>query len=82
MGYDIQVNRWGKFTPRRDTNVLPSGLSLPDTYTLFGSSHAAGFNMAFCDGSVQQLSYSIDATTHARLSNCLNTLPIDASQIR
>ena len=36
---------------------------------LFGSAHPSGFNMAFCDGSIRLMSYSIDYITHSRLAS-------------
>jgi prepilin-type N-terminal cleavage/methylation domain-containing protein/prepilin-type processing-associated H-X9-DG protein len=45
----------------------------------FGSAHAEGFNMAFCDGSVHIILYSIDAAVHAMLSNRMDGQTIDAS---
>lgn len=50
------------YQPRQDTPGY-------DNYGAFGSAHAAGLNMAMCDGSVHFLSYEIDPTTHRYLSN-------------
>ncbi len=36
---------------------------------IFGSAHANGFQMAFCDGSVQMMSYTINLVVHACLAN-------------
>ncbi|MBN1909083.1 MAG: DUF1559 domain-containing protein [Pirellulales bacterium] len=35
----------------------------------FGSTHAAGFNMAFCDGSVRTISYELDTFITSALGN-------------
>jgi prepilin-type N-terminal cleavage/methylation domain-containing protein/prepilin-type processing-associated H-X9-DG protein len=56
--------------PMEDTPAL-------EVYMNFGSAHAAGFNMAFCDGSVHAIGYSIDLETHHRLGNRADGLTID-----
>jgi prepilin-type N-terminal cleavage/methylation domain-containing protein/prepilin-type processing-associated H-X9-DG protein len=50
------------FQPRQDTPRY-------DNYGAFGSAHAAGLNMAMCDGSVHFISYDINSVTHRYLAN-------------
>ncbi len=76
-GWDWDTIRWscgsggsssgtaGSFQPTQDTPGLGLGLA-------FGSAHANGFQMAFCDGSVQMMSYTINLVVHACLANRLD----------
>jgi prepilin-type N-terminal cleavage/methylation domain-containing protein len=73
MGYDHDVYRMTTDIPRRDT----AGLEAP----VFGSAHAAGWHMAFCDGAVRMLSYGIDPVTHRNLGSCNDHTRIDQSQL-
>ncbi len=47
----------------------------------FGSAHSNGFYMAFCDGSVQFISYTIDARTHWCLGSRADGQTIDAKKL-
>lgn len=64
----------------RDTNTVaaaefrqPSqdqgGVGVNDPEVKFGSAHAGGFNMVFCDGSVRNIPYEIDYKVHGYLAS-------------
>ncbi len=48
----------------------------------FGSAHPNTFGMAMCDGSVHQVSYSIDPEVHRILGNRLDKTPFDLTVIK
>jgi prepilin-type N-terminal cleavage/methylation domain-containing protein/prepilin-type processing-associated H-X9-DG protein len=50
------------YQPRQDRTGYKSELP-------FGSAHAGGFYMVFCDGSVRSMNYDIDSLVHRNLSN-------------
>jgi prepilin-type N-terminal cleavage/methylation domain-containing protein len=76
VGYDYDCVRWtsndpsGMFKPRQDMPGI-------DNWYMFGSAHTNGFLMAFCDGSVQMMNYSIDGDTHSRLGNRKDGKPLN-----
>jgi prepilin-type processing-associated H-X9-DG protein len=43
----------------------------------FGSPHAGGVNMAFCDGSIHTVSYDIDWQLHRNLGDRADGNPVD-----
>ncbi len=75
QGHDWDVMRWANqsLDPRQDR---PGMLH----FQAFGSVHAGGFQAVFCDGSVRNISYSVDPVIHERLANRQDGQPIDASQ--
>jgi prepilin-type N-terminal cleavage/methylation domain-containing protein/prepilin-type processing-associated H-X9-DG protein len=75
VGYPdaTQASGYSYFPPKQDQ----SGGTFVNN---FGSAHAGGLNMAFCDGSVQTISYSIDPEVHRRLGNREDGLTLDSNQ--
>jgi len=62
------------------------GVPLPDTpgnsdCNFFGSAHLNGFQMAFCDGSAQMMSYAIDFQVHQHLANRKDGYAIDGKKL-
>jgi prepilin-type N-terminal cleavage/methylation domain-containing protein/prepilin-type processing-associated H-X9-DG protein len=75
-GQDWDYHRWSIYGPTPDT----PGNSGNDVLYSFGSAHPGTFNMAFCDGSVHGISFSIDPTIHTLLCGRKDGKAIDASQ--
>jgi prepilin-type N-terminal cleavage/methylation domain-containing protein len=88
-GYDYDTNRWvqvgdanardpgdrGYQEPRQDTPGYQDWIR-------FGSAHANGLAMAFCDGAVQRMTFEIDPETFRRLGNREDELPADPKKIQ
>jgi prepilin-type processing-associated H-X9-DG protein len=74
IGFDMDTCRCAASVPLQDT----AGYTDPFR---FGSAHAAGTHMAFCDGSVQSVSYSIDPTIHKYLANRNDGHTVDAKKL-
>ncbi len=55
--------------PKSDRQGLTDRIS-------FGSAHTSGFQMTMCDGSVKNLSFSIDREVHRRLGHMKDQLPV------
>ncbi len=84
IGFDYDIGRYTGHTGDQPHNN-PAYQPLQDTpgYSncwVFGSAHANGSQMAFCDGSVQMINYTIDLETYARLGDRADGLPIDGKK--
>jgi prepilin-type N-terminal cleavage/methylation domain-containing protein len=72
-GDDCDLNRWTCWPPMLDWPGQSNSLT-------FGSAHLVGFGMAFCDGSVKMMNYSIDPTIHAYLGSRNDGKVLDAKK--
>jgi prepilin-type N-terminal cleavage/methylation domain-containing protein/prepilin-type processing-associated H-X9-DG protein len=72
-GWDHDTLRFTNELPEPDHNDC----SHDDGYQRFGSSHAGGFNMVFCDGGVHFLSYGIDLATFTLMGDIADGQVID-----
>ncbi len=70
VGDNADITRWAYWPPCPDTPGY-------DGYS-FGSAHANGFQMAFCDGSVKMMNYTIDPNVHRNLCERADGNVIDA----
>jgi prepilin-type N-terminal cleavage/methylation domain-containing protein/prepilin-type processing-associated H-X9-DG protein len=70
--WDANLQVWSG--PLQDTPGYPD-------YFNFGSAHATSLNMAFCDGSVQSVSYSVDHETHRCLCDRRDGKNVDLSKL-
>jgi len=62
VGFDNDIYRSTNSVPRQDTPGYAST-------TLWGSAHLAGINMAYCDGSVRVIEYSVAASVFSAAGN-------------
>ena len=81
-GYAHDTYRYCGNTSGGGTAHVPkqdrAGVTLWDN---FGSVHLSGVNMAFCDGSVRLIKFSVDAQLHAHLANRKDGETIDTSSL-
>ncbi|QDT68615.1 Type II secretion system protein G precursor [Planctomycetes bacterium MalM25] len=69
-----QVARYSRFNAKESDwqPAADNDDSITRALVAFGSAHSGGLNMAFCDGSVQLVSYDIDQLVHRWQANRLD----------
>jgi prepilin-type N-terminal cleavage/methylation domain-containing protein/prepilin-type processing-associated H-X9-DG protein len=87
VGDNADIARWVSWTAPPYSNVIQYTPPRQDTPGLhgsggggtwvFGAAHSVGVNMAFCDGSIQMIRYTIDQEVHRRLGNRKDGLTVD-----
>ncbi|MCI0332053.1 MAG: DUF1559 domain-containing protein [Planctomycetes bacterium] len=72
--WDNQRVAWREGATKKESCYQPqrdAGTVCPAVWA-FGSAHATSLNMAFCDGSVREISYDIDRNVHRHAANRLD----------
>jgi prepilin-type N-terminal cleavage/methylation domain-containing protein len=86
-GYEYDVNRWTLRPPHRDQAgwTDDSSHAVQNTqsscWTMFGSAHPAGFQMAFCDGQVRLINFNVTPALHQQLGTRAGGQLTDLSEI-
>ena len=80
IGGNADIERWSGLSPAA---IYPPMQDTPgsDYYYCFGSPHSTSLNMAFCDGSVQSMSYSVAPDTFRCLCNRHDDQPVDPKNL-
>lgn len=68
----VRGNPETAFQPSGDSNSRTPAANASKNIVAFGSAHSGGLNMAYCDGSVRQVSYDIDPLAHRWQANRLD----------
>jgi len=84
-GHGVDNCRWCTYHWESSPGVFYDLVPLQDTpgqllYWWFGSAHVNGLHMAFCDGSVNQISYNIHPLVHSYLGDRKDGQAVDAKQ--
>ena len=69
QGHDHDVLRWAWSSKLRKCLPDQDRVGNSTSVNCFGSAHAAGFNMGFCDGSAQLLSFDSDPDLLSRMAD-------------
>ncbi len=79
MGDNMDLSRWSGLS---SSELWPPFQDTPGSsyYGAFGSAHATGFHMAFCDGSVRMINYTIGPEIHRCLCNRKDGMVIDGKK--
>jgi len=82
-GHCWAIGRWTYYDPNNPNNSYRPMQDTPGAIYAerFGSAHPLGLNMAFCDGSVKMISYSIEPQVHGWLGNREDGHMIDGSKL-
>jgi prepilin-type N-terminal cleavage/methylation domain-containing protein/prepilin-type processing-associated H-X9-DG protein len=82
VGFDWDFQRW-TLVYNGSAQPTPPMQDAPGIWNgyIFGSAHDSTFNMAFCDGSVHAVNYSIDGTVHQLLGSRADGVPINGKMM-